>query len=73
MTKNDDDKNKGLGPTGEPLEYYDDFTNLDVVIAAATISLQDRNISVNYRPERPSASGAFNGDSSDVRGGNGSR
>ena len=35
----DDDEENGGGPTGEPLEYYDDLADSDGVGAAATIFL----------------------------------
>ena len=61
------------GPAGAPLEYYDDFSDLDDVRATITTVLQDDDDGADYGLAPPSMAGASNGDGANVRGGNGSQ
>ena len=68
--KDYDNGDKGRGPAGVPLEYYNDFDNPEGVKSSAIIVLQDSNGGADYGSVPPSAAGASNG--ADVRNENGS-
>ena len=66
--KDYDNGDKGRGPAGVPLEYYNDFADLDGVEVATTIVLRDGDGGMDYGSAPPSAAGSSNGDGADVRG-----
>ena len=62
----------GGGPTGAPLDYYDDLSDSDGFGAVATIVFQDSDGGVDYRLAPTSMAGASDVGGANIRGGNGS-